>query len=97
MAARSGLLDAHHSAALRLFNGYSEGCPGLVIDLYARTLVIFNQLSRPQELEPLISVIHGWLLGRFPWMKAVIIKTRHGGMTRSGGAFWFMANNPILK
>ncbi|MRR30967.1 class I SAM-dependent rRNA methyltransferase, partial [bacterium] len=35
--ARNGLIDSRHTAALRLFNGYSEGCPGLVIDLYART------------------------------------------------------------
>lgn len=77
MAARSGLLNAHHSAALRLFNGYSEGCPGLVIDLYAHTVVIFNQLSHTQELEPLISLIQGWLVERYPWVKAVIIKTRH--------------------
>lgn len=77
VAARSGLLDGQHSSALRLFNGYSEGIPGLVVDLYARTLVIFNQLESSGDLEALILLIRHWLLEQFPWIQAVIVKTRH--------------------
>lgn len=76
VTARSALFDVQHSAALRLFNGFSEGCPGLVIDLYAQTLVIFNQLDKPEELEPLISLIQRWLLAQYPWIRVAISKTR---------------------
>ena len=40
--ARITLLNARHEAAFRLFNGFSEGEPNLVVDLYASTLVIYN-------------------------------------------------------
>ncbi len=75
--ARSGLIDSRHTAALRLFNGYTEGCPGLIIDLYGRTLLIFNQADLPAELEPLILLLRHWLLERLPWVQAVVVKTRH--------------------
>jgi len=75
--ARHGLLDSDHSAALRLFNGYSEGCPGLVIDLYARTVVIFNQYEPHAGLEPLIRLIQPPLLDALPWVQTIVIKTRH--------------------
>lgn len=76
VSARSGLIDAQHSSAIRLFNGYSEGCPGLVIDLYARTLVIFNQQEQPRELEPLLIPVLHTLLQQFPWVNAAVVKTR---------------------
>ena len=77
VAARSSLIDAGHTSALRLFNGFSEGCPGLVIDLYGRTLVFFNQHDPPAEIKPLIQPAQDWLLAHFDWLQAVIIKTRH--------------------
>lgn len=76
VAARSALIDSQHQAALCLFNGFSEGCSGLVIDLYGRTLVIFNQSDSPQELDALILLAQHWLLEYFPWVQAVIVKTR---------------------
>ncbi len=79
VSARSVLLDAQHSSALRLFNGYSEGCPGLVIDLYASTLVVFNLVEPVTDLEPLIALVVPLLLERFPWIKAAIVKTRRAG------------------
>ena len=75
--ARHGLIDSRNTAALRLFNGYTEGCPGLAIDLYARTLVIFNQASPPTDLETLILLLQHWLLEQLPWVQAVVVKTRH--------------------
>ncbi|TLN21962.1 SAM-dependent methyltransferase, partial [bacterium] len=38
-------------AALRLFNGFTEGHPELVVDLYADTLVIFDYAATPQAEE----------------------------------------------
>ena len=42
LAVRSSLFDARHESAFRLFNGFTEGHPDLVMDLYASTLVIYN-------------------------------------------------------
>lgn len=75
--ARQPLIDSDHTAAIRLFNGYTEGCPGLAIDCYARTLVIFNLADPPGELEPLIQGLQPWLLQTYPWIRAVLVKTRH--------------------
>jgi 23S rRNA (cytosine1962-C5)-methyltransferase len=40
--ARQSLFDPASQSAFRLFNGFSEGNPDLVIDLYASTLVFHN-------------------------------------------------------
>ncbi len=45
--ARCELIDEHHDSALRLFNGFYEGAPDLVLDLYARTLVIHDYSDPP--------------------------------------------------
>ena len=34
---RTELFDEKHEAAFRLFNGFTEGKPNLVVDLYAKT------------------------------------------------------------
>ncbi len=39
LAAREALSVGDHLSAYRLFNGFTEGWPGLVIDLYGRTVV----------------------------------------------------------
>ena len=49
LEARSGLMDENHSAAFRLFNGFYEGCPGLVTDIYARTLVLYWYAKSTEE------------------------------------------------
>ena len=41
ISARSELIDEEHVEAFRLFNGFYEGYPDLVIDLYDRSLVLF--------------------------------------------------------
>jgi 23S rRNA (cytosine1962-C5)-methyltransferase len=42
LEARSNILKDEHTTALRLFAGFYEGCPGLVVDLYGSTLVLFD-------------------------------------------------------
>ena len=39
LASRATLFDARHESAFRLFNGFSEGNPNLVVDLYAKTIL----------------------------------------------------------
>lgn len=74
--ARLPLLDPRRESALRLFNGYSEGFPGLSIDLYARTVVLFNHLDQPDSLTPHQSAVLEALRAALPWLQCVLLKTR---------------------
>lgn len=75
--ARRPMLDPEHAAALRLFNGFYEGWPGLVVDLYGRSLVVFNHADPPDDLQPSIPAVLAGLREQLPWLKAVLVKTRN--------------------
>src|SRR5215211_7015451 len=77
ISARAQLFDPRHEAAFRLFNGFTEGCPALVIDLYAATLVLSNYADPPSQGVQLVQVALELLLSRFPWVRAVVVKTRN--------------------
>lgn len=76
--ARAGLLegDPRHESAVRLFNGFLEGCPSLVADLFADTLVLQNHADLPEPVEPLLTQAQGFYLDRLPWIRTVVVKTR---------------------
>ena len=76
-AARQPLLEAGHRTALRLFNGFLEGCPDLVVDLYAATAVLHNYAGRPEQGLALVQAAQAFLQERFPWLQAGIVKTRN--------------------
>ncbi|MFN7035477.1 MAG: class I SAM-dependent methyltransferase [Bellilinea sp.] len=73
---RLPLLDEQHQSAIRLFSGFYEGFPDVLIDLYGATLVIFNYHEKPVVLRPLLIELQKWLLRQFPWITAVVHKTR---------------------
>jgi 23S rRNA (cytosine1962-C5)-methyltransferase len=75
--ARSGLFEADHQNAFRLFNGFSEGCPDLVLDLYATSLLVHNYSQAPETPEPWLPSLQSALLSLLPWVKTVIVKTRN--------------------
>jgi 23S rRNA (cytosine1962-C5)-methyltransferase len=77
LAARDALIDPGHKAAMRLFNGFLEGCPDLVVDLYARTLVLHNYARLPEEGLSMFQSAQVWLQDRLPWLQAGIVKTRN--------------------
>lgn len=70
------LMDDQHQTALRLFSGFYEGFPEVLIDLYGSTLVIFNYHEQPVVLRPLLIEFQNWLIQQFPWITAVVHKTR---------------------
>jgi 23S rRNA (cytosine1962-C5)-methyltransferase len=79
LAARVDLMDENHTGALRLFNGFLEGSPDLVIDLYARTLVVFDYEDDPFSTgRPLVDTAWRYVLELLPWLQAVILKNRGG-------------------
>ena len=77
LSARADLFDDRHEGALRLFNGFLEGYPGLAVDLYGRTLVLLNHAARPETLEMSLREAQEFYLSRLPWLQAVVMKIRH--------------------
>jgi 23S rRNA G2069 N7-methylase RlmK/C1962 C5-methylase RlmI len=85
LQARAGLLpwDEPGStpvSALRLFNGFLEGSPNLVAELYGRTLVLFNYAEQPEDGQPIIQAAQHFFLEQLPWLRAVVVKTRHAAL-----------------
>jgi 23S rRNA (cytosine1962-C5)-methyltransferase len=80
LALRADLFDARHESAFRLFNGFSEGDPNLVIDLYARTLVFHNYAREPQQGRPLVDEALEFIQSHSltaSWLRAAVVKTRN--------------------
>ena len=76
--ARASLFDARHESAFRLFNGFTEGYPDLVIDLYASTLVMHNYADNPAQGKLPAEQAGRFLQERLLWLHAGIIKARNG-------------------
>src|SRR5215207_4288476 len=77
LEARAPFFDARHETAFRLFNGFTEGEPDLVIDLYASTLVIYNYADDPAQGRLIAGQAAQFLRDRLPWLHAAIVKTRN--------------------
>ncbi len=77
-------------AALRLFNGFYEGCPDLVIDRYAATLLIFNYADDPQQIAAWLPELQQLMLASLPGVTAVLVKTRRAEdpLERRGRLTW---------
>ena len=76
--ARLNLLDDRYETAVRLFNGFLEGCPQLVIELFGVTAVLYNYANPPAEAAAVLADAQVILLEKFPWLQAVLLKSRHG-------------------
>jgi len=74
---RQSLFDIRHESAFRLFNGFTEGCPDLAIDLYASTLVMHNYADEPARGKFIIQTAQKFLLNELVWLHAGIMKTRN--------------------
>jgi len=76
--ARAGLLatDPEHRGALRLFNGFSEGCPDLAADAYGTTLLLHDYSDPAQPENELAASAQSFFCERLPWLRAVVLKNR---------------------
>jgi 23S rRNA (cytosine1962-C5)-methyltransferase len=77
LEARASLFDAQHESAFRLFNGFTEGEPNLVVDLYASTLLIHNYADDPTQGKLIAKQAAGFLQDQLSWLRAGIVKTRN--------------------
>lgn len=78
LTARESLFDAKHQAGFRLFNGFTEGHPGLAIDLYAQTALIHNYADAPLEGRVAVNAASEFIRERLPWVRCILLKTRSG-------------------
>lgn len=76
ITARESLFDARHESAFRLFNGFTEGCPNLVVDLYGATLLFHNYARPPAQGKAIVQMAQDFLLTRLSWVRASLVKTR---------------------
>ncbi len=61
--------------AYRLFNGFYEGYPGLVLDRYGPTLVVFNH-NAPGQSQEIIDQITRWGLDNLQGVDSAVLKQR---------------------
>lgn len=74
-AIKQRLSSIETADAFRLFNGFYEGFPGLVIDRYGETLVIFNH-DEPGIVRDFIPMIANWTEREFPEIQSILLKQR---------------------
>lgn len=75
--ARRRLLDEDRLGAIRLFNGFLEGYPDLVIDLFAGTLILNSYARSPEASQEAAFAAVGFLRDEISWVHTAIIKCRH--------------------
>ena len=97
LAARAELIDAAHDSAFRLFNGFTEGLPQLIIDIYAATAIITNYADPPQAGEAFILVAQAFLQSHLPWLTAHIVKTRNSPVPAERRGFVSFGREPAQK
>jgi 23S rRNA (cytosine1962-C5)-methyltransferase len=77
LQARSMLLQQHNQGVVRLFNGFYEGCPDLVADLYAGTLVLYGYGQEEQTALDLLNTAQAFYLSTLPGVDCVLQKFRY--------------------
>jgi len=91
---RSSLMEERHLAALRLFNGFTEGLPGLAVDLYATSLVINNLSDPPQLMEAAVQTSLEFYSSHLPWLQTILLKTRHADTLEQKCGIFLMGSIP---
>ena len=77
IASRLTLMDTHHESAFRIFNGFYEGYPDLVVDIYGYTAVIHNYADNPAQNQSVVLEVTDHLQSILTWLRAGIVKTRN--------------------
>lgn len=94
--ARLPLLDERHETAVRLFNGFLEGCPQLVVELFGATAVLYNHADPPEELDEVVTAVAQLLREQLSWLQAILLKTRNGSDEEKRGVLLW-GSTPTTK
>ena len=87
---RTAWLHPPHESAFRLFNGYTEGLPGLRIEIFARTAVLFNLARPPEKVQSAVAQTADFLPRALPWLESILLKVRRApeDELRRGRLLW---------
>ncbi|MFN8433212.1 MAG: class I SAM-dependent methyltransferase [Anaerolineales bacterium] len=89
------LNGSSHEEAFRLFNGFYEGFPDLVLDVYGETLVIHDYSEAPNSV--FIKDLTNHLRTSLNWLRAGILKSRHGASQKEKRGVLIFGNEPSRK
>jgi len=64
-------------SAFRLFSGFYEGCESLVVDLFSKTLLLYDYSKTEPVTDNTLNDIQNYYLQRLPGIKSVIQKRRY--------------------
>ena len=77
LEARNDLLTAEEANAVRLYSGFYEGYPGLAVDLYGQTLVLFDHRETMSALDDWMDSVQQFYLQNLPQINCVVRKSRN--------------------
>ncbi len=97
LSARADLFDERHQTALRLFNGFREGWPELVADLYARTLVLHDYAEQPEAESAAVRQALAFYQARLPWLQAAVLKQRSAATVEARNGLLLFGTQPCRK
>ncbi len=89
LAARAHRFDSARESAFRLFNGFYEGDPTLVADLYGRTLLLYDYAEDPAQSRESVAEAARYFQSALSWLRAVVVKTRNGTPEQKRGVLLF--------
>lgn len=72
---RQSLISPPYNTAFRLLNGFSEGIPDLVLEVFGKTLVC-HDYGKETENPGMMAVVN-LVLEQLPWVVSVLVKHRH--------------------
>ena len=97
IAARETLFEGGHKNAFRLFNGFLEGFPELVVDVYASTVVLYDHAEMAEQGKEAIRQAVEFLQSHFPWLRAGIVKRRNSPRAEEKRGKLLFGENPDRK
>ena len=95
IASHRNSIGSSHEEAFRLFNGFYEGFPELVLDVYGQTLVIHDYSENPSS--PRIQEITNHIRTTLDWLRAGIVKTRHASTQKEKRGTLLFGESPDRK
>ncbi len=96
-AARANCCRWDEHAALRLFNGFLEGQGDLVVDLYGRTLLIYDYLKTETRKREEFQELQDFYQAQLPYIETIILKQRFSKEAQARRGVFLAGNRPVQE
>lgn len=97
LAPRLPLLDPAKPQIVRLLNGYAEGLPGWVVDLYATNLVISEHAAPDSSSRQTAETIAQTIQAQLPWLTGVLHKQRRSTDEEQRKGLWLSITHEVRE